>query len=532
MNSLYELLHSLDEKQVKVLKNYLTSFSPRDENTKLWELCGFLLANKTEVPGLEACSMKLYKTEKDCGIRRLKNRLYSKVMDSLLIDINTNRNVYEDDVHPIQIRLRKKMMMYDLIKFTPLKHTIGMEMINDIIVKAKQYEFHSILLEALYIYKGNYGLRKGPEFLDKMSKEIAHFERCKQYAQRALDLYSALSMYPTFETKTDNKKIEQFLENSIAELRQNYLETKTKSVGYYLKTFEMTLLQLQKDHAGAREIAISMIEFLMQNKAVSRKGRFGVAYATIAQIELELGNYNSAFNFLTISEKYFPADSLNLAIYRKLKTDALFLKGDYEGAKEIASSLATDDSIVTGEFRRDIMLYYKACCHFMLGEHKAAGRLLNLKFQLKSDKLGWEVNIRIMRIINNIEMGHYDASLKMLEAHYKHIRRYRQLKDLSERDKMILRLFLALAKAGFEFNRPNAKIYQLLLQLQETGKPHSWEALTPELIPIHKWLIKKYGRFFSMAGKIVRVEKKKKKYPTAAKGFIMERSSWPKSKRY
>ncbi|HET6992391.1 MAG TPA: hypothetical protein VFJ43_13745, partial [Bacteroidia bacterium] len=155
MERLHQLLHSLDPQQVKVLKNYLTGFSTRDSNTKFWELAAFLLKDKNKIPGLRACSLHVYQTKPDGRIEKLKNRLYVKVLDSLLIDINTNRDIYEDETHPVQVRLRKKMILYDLLKFTPLKQTVGMEMINDIIAAAKQYEFYSILLDAMYIYKGN-----------------------------------------------------------------------------------------------------------------------------------------------------------------------------------------------------------------------------------------------------------------------------------------------------------------------------------------------------------------------------------------
>jgi hypothetical protein len=190
MDRLHQLLHTLDPQQVKVLRNYLTGFSTRDPNTKFWELAALLLKGK-KLPSLKACSMALYGAPPDDRIVRLKNRLYAKVLDSLLIDINTNRDIYEDEAHPVQVRLRKKMILYDLLKFTPLKQTVGMEMITDIIATSKQYEFYPILLDAQYILKWNYGMTRGIEFFKKMNAEIAYYEKCKQYAQRALDLHTS-----------------------------------------------------------------------------------------------------------------------------------------------------------------------------------------------------------------------------------------------------------------------------------------------------------------------------------------------------
>jgi tetratricopeptide (TPR) repeat protein len=229
---------------------------------------------------------------------------------------------------------------------------------------------------------------------------------------------------------------------------------------------------------------------------------------------MEIGNYDSALEYIYKGREYFSGSPLNLAINKKNEVDALFFKGDYQKAKEIATSLVDNDSDITGDFRRDMMLYYKGCCHFMLGEIRDAARLFNLKFQLTRDKLGWEVNIRLMRIITIIELGHHDEAHAMVEAYSKHIERYQQIKDLNARDKILLKLFHELAREGFAFDRPSDKVYHFILLLQEKGKDHSWEALSPELIPIHNWVIKKYARFVPPADY---KNEKKKVFKTAAR---------------
>lgn len=514
MERLHQLLHALDPQQVKVLKNYLTGFTTRDPNTKFWGLAALMLKDKDKVPSMTSCSMILYGVKPDGKIERLKNRLYSKVLDSLLIDINTNRDIYEDQTHPVQIRLRKKMILYDLLKFTPLKQTVGLEMISDIISTAKQYEFHSILLDAMYIYKGNYGLKKGIELFRKINTEIEFYEKCKRYAQRALDLYHELGIVSTFNTKADKIKLELFFVASIAELRACYLETNVKSVGYFLKTFEMIHLQSNKRLDEAREVGVWLLEFMQNNKTVGRKGRFGILHGDIAELDIQKGDYDSALKHIYMGREYFSGSPFNLTINKKLEADAYFLKGEYNKTLEIASALASDDSQVTGNFRRDIMLYYKGCCHFMLGEFRDAARMFNLKFQLTQDKLGWEVNIRFMRIMTMLELDHPDEAYAMVETTGKHIERYQQTADLNARDKLLVKLFRELAKEGFSFDRPNDKVYHYLLQLQEKGKDHSWEPMTPELIPIHTWVIKKYGRLVPPAEERT---KKPKAYKTAAR---------------
>lgn len=512
MERLHKLLHTLDAQQVKILKKYLTSFSTRDPNTMYWELAEILLKSQSKVPSLKFCAQKLYDSKPDYRLERLKNRLYSKVLDSLLIDINTNRDIYEDELHPIQIRMRKKMILFDLLKFTPLKETVGMEMIGDIITTSKQYEFYPILLDAMYILKWNYSLKKGIDYFNKINKEIEFYEKCKFYSQRALDLSLQMGQTATFNSKTDKTKYEKFLTDSIQELQLAFLETKVSSVGYYLKTFEMTLLSHQKMHREAKLVAISMIDYLKQNKNIGRRGRFGVWYGYISQIETELGELDSALENNMKSREYFKGNPLNIAISKKYELDIRFLQEDYSKAMKLVDELAQTDTEITGDFRRDMILYYKGCIHFNLGEFREAARLFNLKFQLTRDKLGWEVNIRFMRILTMIELGKPDEAHSMVDTVSKHIERYQQINDLTERDKLLLKLFKELAREGFAFTQPSEKTYHLLLQLKETGKPHSWEPLNPELIQIHNWVIKKYGRILPPgSSELMRVGVKKQK---------------------
>jgi hypothetical protein len=514
LERLHQLLHSLSPQQVKVLRNYLTSFSTRDGQTKYWELASLLLRETQNIPSLETCSNTIYKTLPDGRIEKLKNRLYTKTLDSLLIDINTNRDVYEDELHPIQIRLRKKMILYDLLKRTPLKESVGLEMIRDIIQTARQNELFPILLDALYILKWNYGMRKGIEFFNKMNEEVEEAEKSKRYAQRALDLYAQLGQFSTFNTKADEAKIESFLADSILELRRYYLETSIRSVGYFLKTFEMTLLQLKKDFSAAKEVAFSLIAFMDENKVVATQVRYGNCYDYIAEFDILLGNYESALKYILKARPFFTKNRINLAINKTLELNTLFRMEKFAEAKALAEEISQTNVTVTGDFRRDMILYYKACCHFMLGEHRECARLLGQRFIITQDKLGWEINIRFMRIAVMVERNNPDEAYNMVLSLAKHIERYKQSKDLNERDRMLLSLFRELGREGFSFQRPGENVYRLLLLLMETGKPHSWEPLSPELIQMHKWVIGKYAHFLPpVSMEVVRDEAPKRKKP-------------------
>ena len=362
----------------------------------------------------------------------------------------------------------------------------------------------------MYILKWNYGIRKGIDFFNKQNKDIEQVEKCKAYAQRAHDLYIQLGQFSTFNTKADKASLIDFPNASIAELKQYYLETGVKSIGYFMRTFEMTNYQLNKQPDKAKETAFAIIKMMNENKVIAFKGRYGVCYMYIAEFEIESGSYDSALEYVYKARPYLSTSRINTAISKKIELDIQFLKAEYRKALLLAEELLQTNTTVTGDFRKDIFLYYKACCHFMLGEYRECARLLGQKFQLTRDKLGWEVNIRFMRIMTLVEQNKPDEAFSMVQSLHKHMERYKQIKDLSERDHMLLMVFRELAKEGFAFQRPTDKVYRYLLLLLEKGKPHSWEPLSPELIKIHDWIIRKYEHFVPPAPEKKKTEKKEK----------------------
>ncbi|MCA6364821.1 MAG: hypothetical protein IM638_17440 [Bacteroidetes bacterium] len=489
LDKLYKLLHTLNRQQIKVLKKYLVGFSTRNEaETKMLELANLLLSKKQSAPDIDFCSKSIYGAPRDSRIDKLKTRLYNKVLDSLAIDINIQRDEYEDEIHPITIRLKKKATILQIIRFTPLRESLGIELLNDIIYTSRKYEMYFVLLEHLHQLKYMKTWREGQKTFEKFIEEINYYEKCNQANIRATDNYYKTIFHTSFSGNVGDKKLTSFYLDCITQTRYDYQQTQSPSVGYYLLMFEMGYYQSIHDYHKAKETCESLINLIQNNISVYRKNRMGYAYGNLAECEVYLGHYEQAIIDVRKSVGYLTPNSSDYYLNKQFEFEILFLNNKWHEAQLIIETLQKTNRLKQGDFRIAKYAFYEACVHFKLGRFKECSRQLSLKFELSKDKLGWEIAIRILRIMTMIELNRHDEAQPMVGNLQKHIERNARKADVNERDRMILKLFRELDKAGFRFDNLSKVPRDLHARLSEKNQPWSWKPLSPELIPVHEWL--------------------------------------------
>ncbi|MFN8715094.1 MAG: tetratricopeptide repeat protein [Bacteroidota bacterium] len=492
LDKLHHLLHALNRQQIKVLKKYLVGFTTRNESeTKMLELAKLLLDRKQGPPDLDYCSKVIYQAPRDSRIDKLKTRLYNKVLDSLAIDINIQRDEYEDEIHPISIKLKKKSTILQIIRFTPLRETLGLELLNDIITIAKKYELYYILLDHLQQLKLLKSWREGPKAFYKYQEEIEYYEKCNKASLKAQDNYYKMITNAGFSANKNIDKQSEILLQYVSESKYDYHQTNSPNVGYYLRLFEIAYYQSVFDYEKAKNAGIAMLSLIENNISVYRKSRMGFAWGNISECDIYLGNYPDALISARKSLEFIAPYSADYYVNKQLELDIQLLNGDLENAQQILQELLKTNRLKQGDFRIAKFAYYEACVHFRLGHFKECSRQLSLKYELSKDKLGWEIAIRILRIMTMIELNRHDEAQPMVGNLQKHIERNARKADVNERDRLVLKLFRELDKGGFRFDSLSKATRDILAKLSETDKPWSWKPLSPELIPVHTWLLGK-----------------------------------------
>lgn len=492
MEELHSLLHSLSRAQIRLLRNYLTCFSSRGESdAKTLHLTELLLAGE-EVPSIRVCSNAIYQCEPDSKILKLKSRLKSKILDSLLLDINIDRPDSLDELDLSVIKIKKRLALCYTLLYSVGYNSITRSLIQEVISLAKTYENYSTLIEALRLINWRENSRKNEKNFINLSEDIAQYEKRLAYINKAIDLYYLFVLKNNSTANPNQKKLQSFLQESIFELKSYYDETSSALIGYYLKVLENAYFQNSKNYISARDVCIEQLAIVNNNKSVYRKQRVGIAYDNIAQCDIYIGDYAKAARNAQAAQKHFLKNSTNYTVAKEIEFCATLYNREYQKARSISTSLIS--SIKNGNSGMILAKYrfFKANAYFMTADYKECLKLVTEKQEISKDKGGWEVAIRILTILCHIELGYFDIASQQIDGLRRYIDRQGKVTDIRERDKLIARALQLMSKRGFSYDQIGEKELDVLRQLAGDDKKYKWEVLTSELIPFHQWATNKY----------------------------------------
>lgn len=496
MEAIHSLLHSMSHSELRIFRASLTTGAYRaNAETKAVKLLEFLLINKKQVPNNKECSLHIYNKAGDKRFKMLKSRLRTKIFDSLLNDINIERQSASlDEFDYAAIKIRKKFAQFWQLYYSRGDRPFVKQLLNETISLSKKWEYYPGLTESLRLKKWLKGFRQGEKEFDFLNKEIAFYELCNQALNKAIDFYYRLIMKTNFSGIPDIPSIQKFLLKCIAELKMDYSMTHSANIGYYLKFLELAYFQNKEDYSRARGICEELIDIINNNKAAYRKQRIGGTYLNLGQCDIYLNDNKKAALNIRIAQKHFPKHSLNYSVLKEQEFLALFYGNNIKDGEsvlfELQNSTTTEEQ---GSFRLAQYEFYHANILFKNGDHKSALKILNRKQEISKDKIGWDIAIRMLTVMSLVELEYFDEAAQHIESLRKHMDRHFKIKEsLKERDRLVLKVLQAMEKKGFVFEKMSANEIKILDKLGSKDKKYRWEPLTPELIPFHEWMEKKY----------------------------------------
>lgn len=492
MENLHLLLNSLSRAQLRLLRKFLTCFSSRGEgDAKTLHLLELLLETSTS-PVLESCSRQLYNAEPDTRILKLKSRLKSKVLDALLLDINLEHRGLFDKKELATIKIRKKLAQYSYLSYKFGDKPIVKQLIDEVIQLSKKFEHYSGVIEGLKFKKYYKGFRIGEKEFHAINKELEFYEACSKAVGKAADYYYLKMMKGNFKGNVDQRESQNFLRECIADLKKEYEYTRSATVGFYLKYLEQFYHENNSNFEAAREACLQQLSIVNKHPAVYRKQRVGIIYDNIAQFDILLSDYKRAVNNALAAQKHFLKKSVNYFISKEIEFEALFYAEEFQKAKTVSATLVNAVASQSGDFRSAKYRFFRANVLFMLGEYREALKLLSERLELSKDKSGWEIAIRVLMIMNHLELERYDYVSQLVEGLRRHMDRHGKQTEMRERDRTIIKVMQKMVIRGFDPGQISEKELNLLRQLASKDGKQKWEPLTPELIPFHEWAARKY----------------------------------------
>ncbi|MBA3900326.1 MAG: hypothetical protein H0X62_08985 [Bacteroidetes bacterium] len=486
MKPLYLLIQGLNKREINLVISYLKS-QVTGTDSKLFLLFELLL-NSKELPDANAISMEFYQKEKDNALEKLSSRLNSRILDVIISQANNEESKLEH-FDLISISIRKKLTQFYQLYYSRGNYDlVSINLLTEVISKAKKYELYSPLIEALQFDKLFRGFSKGFEEFNKVHEEIEFYNKCLAACYRAIDLYFQMTMFQNFEANNNQKKLNDFLKSSIKELKIAFKETGSAIVGYYLKQLELSFFSNKEDFYSSRRICNELVFLLEKSKSIFLKKRIAFALANLAKCEVYLNEYDNAIKNSNEAQRYIHKNEINYILSKEVELHALFYNYQISDSKLLVESiLAINQLNERDPFRFSKFLLYNAYILFKQKNYKEALKILNQNLEISKDKLGWEIIIRVLKIWCLIELEDETTEMQIY-AFRKHVKRHTP-KEIGRRNIIIVDFLYDLMKSKFDFNKCNAlETIELLSSNQKNVK---WEHLTPELIPFQDWISQK-----------------------------------------
>jgi tetratricopeptide (TPR) repeat protein len=492
MAALYitDFIQSLSSEEVKIVREYVYKSNEKvsSNENKIGKLLDILVKDPDkQYTDIELSSIL---ASNSSTLRVLKSRLFDKAKEALVSDKHfENTGIFNHRERTVFI-LKKRVLLIKSLYRTQSQRRIQntVALIFETIKIARENQIYDVLIEMLIFQKHITGIRKGYQEYEKISTEIEFYNYCFKSVQYAFDCYYKLILNNNTSAPFTDNELKEHVQKSIRQMEIDFKKTKAQEVNYFLHIFKITLYEHQKNFKQSIVYCKYLLTMLKKSNVLYSRDRIGFALANLTQFNVFIGNYKEASAHAKNAQKFHLNNSLNHLILKEQEFYSYFYSGNYTKAIKCIQEMVLHSSADTGEFRKSKFIYYQGCLLFADKQFKDAIQLLNKSLEIEKDKTGWNIALRVLMIMVFIELNKASETTTSIATLRKHIERTGKIKEIKQRDILILKLLRELEKDGFKRNEKNKTAVKLLYELSDKDKPTAWNYYTPELIPFHEWV--------------------------------------------
>ena len=484
-DELVELINSLTKSENVTAKKHLQAYRSNhtSRKDKMFQLFRTIETNSE----IDIAELKLL-ISPNVSIKsyyKLLKRTVFRVRESLMIEVNLKRKSNYGTIFKVRYQIKKDIIVAQiLLNKGLLNQALGLY--TNIIRIAIEYEFFDEVIEALLI-KLNIA-SGGNKKLDyrKIKEEIDFYELEKTQLREI-----------RFQIQTYSAKIAKISNKDTLNKELALMVIKVKRMCINLKSYnsKSILYLLQMEYCGNLGLHNLMIKkaeallFDLLNKpALYSQNRINytnneIARAYFIKLDLKQAKYfcESAIEALEgkINNAYLSSNEtlIKIEIYLNEHDD---VKLKLQNILNL--SITKKYSLKETHFN-----YYLAITYFVLQNYKTSFQQLNELKIIEKDKEGWNVWIRIMRILCSIELLRLNMVDYDIESFRKYIERISKAGNINARVQLILKVLTELDRCNYNFRLVAQKRRLELENLKNTTGKYKWDIKSPEMILFHDW---------------------------------------------
>ena len=483
-NELKELLSVLSSSETEIAKKHLVAYSTNHTLKSSRSLQLFKLLEQKPYLTLEKASRKFqYKSLR--SFIRLVQRTTVKVQESLILEVNISRPDSYSQLFTTKFKIRKLIMQSQILSARGLTNQ-SLKLTENILKAAKKYELYDEIIEALYNQQVLIGLKKGEQYYNMIKKEIHFYESTRHALNRTKDKYRSFYAASDFSGIVKNKSA--LLEKIISEVEEDQKRTESINILVLNYLLKMELNFIKSKFSVAESIGLKLIEVLNKYESVYSLPRIGTIYFNMADSQISALDFKKAIKYASQSIEHLKNNlTYNLLMAMEFRFLAEFYSKNYNESFELVEKQLRLNVINKFPFKKAIALYFKAVNFFITGEFTQANTLLYNITEIEKDKEGWNVWIRILRILCSVEMLRLNLVEYDMENFRKYMIRTAERADVRERDRMVLKVLLELDRQDYDFKATAKSRKKTLDRLASLEPAIKWEPKSPELILFHDW---------------------------------------------
>ena len=476
---IYALISSLTDDEKRITKQYLLAFDKKKRVyiPKIILLFNHIIINhNNKKPPFE----DLYPNKNKAAFQLLCYHLRNKVLESLILEVNTNRPGYTSAIGKADIECNK-MLMQARLCFSKGQSQLAINLLNTIISKGKKHEIYAVIIESLYIKKAALNLRYGSKNSIQLQHQIEQYENYRDAGHQTMELQNQLQNLTAFSNTISKEHLA--FEKKIANTEQKYKQYLTPKLEYHFLRIKMNYYQSIMHFKTSNIYCKQMQKFINTHKHMYRKITEGTILLNQVHNYTFMGNFKKALTNSESAIPFFNKGSFNYYTLQKTTFYALYYQAKYTEAYTLAEINKTLPQAQKTDFQQAQWNYWLAVCLFNKQEYKQAQILLNEIQELKKDTEGWNFSIRVLNIACSVELEKWNLGDSQIDA----LRNfYYRKQGQGARTNAILKILLALGDS-YNFNEVFEKHKKELEKLKTAKGWYKWEIQTPELFLFHQW---------------------------------------------
>jgi hypothetical protein len=491
LKQLQQLSASMHPYEVKNLTELLQNFEPSRKGKtpaalEFWEL---LQGND----GVESLQQEVLTQFGPENSKRLARRWQKVFSHNLLLDHNLEVEDAYSEIARQRMRIEQQLLFVQILASRDLFEE-ALDHLRELETDAHTYFLYDSLVQIMTMKQELLEQVGAFEEIEQCFADADFYELCSAANVRAKKAYyKAIQNYGFKAHSHSSTNLDRLalLAADLKVLEEDYATTKSALVNYYFHYLKVEHLQLQQQFGEATKYCLALLDVIRGNPSVYHSRRMGIAYLNLSQNELFNHYFDYALGFAKQGQDYFQQGSRNRELGLEMEFYAYFYAGKTRTSGEVLDQLLAiqNRGKTDGErdFRTSWRAYLRACVHFVMGDFREVHRTLHDATQINRDKEGWNLGMRVLTVMNLLELNlkdHADAEIDNLKNF---ARRSLAGAPIRQRDRVIIELFSALKKHNYDFEAVVAQQHTLLQRLASKQHALAWKVQTPELIAVHKW---------------------------------------------